>query len=215
MLLIILLGMIYLFTNKIKKSNLFGGCLFSNITKVKLLISNTQSCVPINLCKISGGIHLFRIRGGLTPENTKLKKNWIWGVIEIDWKGVNMTLNGNDINLPSSVILQFRDKYRVRELFRKQPLVLHVMLKLCKSWFTLEYNNRSLRTNMNRQNVISLIYHFILETMSRCLNTNCDFDAGFLMSDIPRDTLQVVLKIKMKWTKHTLTKNHEKRTKKY
>ena len=38
MLLIVLLGMIYLVTKKIKKSNLFGGCLFSNVTKVELFI---------------------------------------------------------------------------------------------------------------------------------------------------------------------------------
>ena len=41
MLLIILLGMIYLVTNKIKKSNLFGGPLFSNVTKIKFLY---QTC---------------------------------------------------------------------------------------------------------------------------------------------------------------------------
>ena len=108
MLLIILLGMIYLITNKIKKSNLFGGCLFSNATKVKLFISNMQSYVHINLCKIAGSIHLFKIRGRLTPENIKFKKNWIWDVLEIDWKEVSMTLNGNEINLPSSVVLPFR-----------------------------------------------------------------------------------------------------------
>ena len=60
MLLIILFGMIYLVTNRIKKSSLFGGCLFSNITKVMLFISNTQTYVPINLCKIAGSIHLFK-----------------------------------------------------------------------------------------------------------------------------------------------------------
>ena len=75
MLLIILLGMNYLVTNKIKKTNLFGGCLFSNVTKVKLFISNMQSYVPINLCKVAGSIHLFKIRGRLTPENIKFKKN--------------------------------------------------------------------------------------------------------------------------------------------
>ena len=81
MLLIILLGMIYLVTNKVKKSNLLRGCLFSKVTKVKLLISNTQSYVSINLCKIAGSIHLFKIRGRLTPENIKYKKNWIWDVL--------------------------------------------------------------------------------------------------------------------------------------
>ena len=75
MLLIILFGMIYLGTNKIKKFNLFGEHLFPNVTKVKLFISNTQSYVPINLCKIAGSIHLFKIRGRLTPENIKFKKN--------------------------------------------------------------------------------------------------------------------------------------------
>ena len=56
LLLIILLGMVYLVTNKIRKPNLFGGHLFFNITKVMLFISNTQSYVPITLCKIAGSI---------------------------------------------------------------------------------------------------------------------------------------------------------------
>ena len=64
LLLLILLGMIYLVTNRIKKSSLFGGCLFSNVTKVMLFISNMQSYVPINLCKIAGSIHLFKKKEG-------------------------------------------------------------------------------------------------------------------------------------------------------
>ena len=48
MLLIILLGMIYLVTNKIKKSNLFGGCLISTVTKVKLLYeTHNHMCLQI------------------------------------------------------------------------------------------------------------------------------------------------------------------------
>ena len=47
MLTIIVLGMLYLVTNKIKKSSLFKGQLFSNVTKVMLFISNTRSYVPI------------------------------------------------------------------------------------------------------------------------------------------------------------------------
>ena len=135
--------MVYLVINKIKKSNLFGGCLFSNVTKIKLFISNMQSYVPINLCKVAGSIPLFKIRGRLTPENIKYKKNWIWDILEIDWKEVNMTINENETNLPNLVILPFRDKFRARKLIRKQPLLLHVMLKQGKSWFTLEYDNRN------------------------------------------------------------------------
>ena len=110
-----------------------------------------QSYVPINLCKIAGSLHLFKIRGRLTPENIKFKKSWIWHVLEIDWKEVNMTLNGNKINLPMSVNLPFRDKFRARKLIRKQPLLLHMMLKQVKTCFTLENDNRD--PNMANDNV--------------------------------------------------------------
>ena len=113
MLLIILLGMIYLVTSRIWKSSLFGGHLFSHVTKVMLLISDIKLYVPVNLCKIAGSMHLFKIRGKLTPESIKFKKNWIWDVLEIDWKK-SVTLNVNEINLPTSVILPFRDKFRAR-----------------------------------------------------------------------------------------------------
>ena len=33
----------------------------------------------------------------LTPENVKLKRNIFWKIIELDWKEVKMTLNGNKI----------------------------------------------------------------------------------------------------------------------
>ena len=109
MLTIITLGMLYLVTNKIRKSSFFKGCLFSNNTKILLFISNTHSCIPIKLCRVAGSIHLFRIRGRLTSESVKLKKNWIWDVLEIDWSNVNTTLNDYEIDLPSSVIIPFKE----------------------------------------------------------------------------------------------------------
>ena len=51
--------------------------------------------------------------------------------------------------------------------------------------------------------------------MARHLNTNCDFTSGFFVCDIPRDAIQVVLKIKMKWRECTLTEDWERRTEKY
>ena len=44
-------------------------------------------------------IHLFKIRGRLTIENITFKRNWFWDVLEINWYTVDMTLNGNDIDL--------------------------------------------------------------------------------------------------------------------
>ena len=121
---------------KIRKPCLFKGCLFSNVTKIILCISNTTSYVPIKLCRIAESIHLFRIRGRLTIENVGCKRNWIWGVLKIDWRDINMMLNGNKINLPSSVVIPLRDKFRARKLIRRQPFFFHMMLKQGITWFT-------------------------------------------------------------------------------
>ena len=128
---------------KIRKSCLFKGHVFSNMTKIMLFISNTPTYVAIKLCRIAGSIHLFRIRGGLTIENVRFKRNWIWDVLEIDWNNIGMMLNGNDIDLPSSVAIPLRDKFRARKLIRRQLLFFHVMLKQGKTWFTVDHNDRN------------------------------------------------------------------------
>ena len=129
MLILITLGMFYLVTNKLRKTSFCKGHLFSNNTKILLFISNAHSYVPVKLCKIAGSIHLFRIKGRLNPENVKLKKNWIWDVLEIDWSDVSITLNDNEINLPRLMVIPFRERYRARKLLRKHPLLFYIMLK--------------------------------------------------------------------------------------
>ena len=137
MLIIITLGIFYLVTNKIRKSSLFRGHLFSNNTKILLFVSNTHSYVPIKLCRVAGSIHLFRIKGRLNLENVKPKKNWIWDVLEIDWSSVSITLNDTEVDLPSSVIIPIKESYRAKRLLRKHPLLFYVMLKQGKTWFSL------------------------------------------------------------------------------
>ena len=151
MLTIIMLGMLYLVTNKLRISSFFKGHLFSNNTKILLFIYNTHSYVPIKLCRVAGSNHLFRIRGRLNPENAKLKKNWIWDVLEIDWLDVSITLNDNEIDLPSSVIIPFKERYRARRLLRKHPLLFYVILKQGKTWLSLvpEPRNPSIANDNN------------------------------------------------------------------
>ena len=150
MLIIITLGMLYLVTNKIRKSSLFKGHLFSNNTKILLFVSNTHLYIPIKLCRLAGSIHLFRTRGRLNPENVKLKKNWIWDVLEIDWSNINITLNDNEIDFPSSVIIPFKERYRARRLLGKHLLLFYIMPKQGKTWFSLVTEPRNLSvTNDN------------------------------------------------------------------
>ena len=43
----------------------------------------------------------------------------------------------NVINLPGSVIIPFRDKFKLRQMMRSRPLLLHLMLKQGQTWYPL------------------------------------------------------------------------------
>ena len=59
-------------------------------------------------------------------------------VIKTDWGEVFVTLNGAIIQLPVSVKIPFRDKYRLRYLVRKRSLLLHVVPRQGMSWYALD-----------------------------------------------------------------------------
>ena len=168
---------------------------------------------------------MFKLRGRLTIEHVRFKRNWIWDVLEIDWKDMGMMLNGNAINLPTSVVIPLRDKFIARKLLRSQPLFFHVMLKQGKTWFTVDHNDRNPSTTnscaqvllvLPKQNVITCVFFpFFFRTIARCLNTKCDFKHGFLSGDLPVDTIQVSVHVDMKWGKHTLREDRHQRSKRY
>ena len=54
-----------------------------------------------------------------------------------------MTINGNPIPLPTTLVIPLRDKFRARRLLRRQPLFFHVMLKQGKTWFSVDHDDRT------------------------------------------------------------------------
>ena len=115
--------------------------MLSNAVKIMLFISDAQYYGPIKLCKMAGSIHLFKNTGMLTPENVKLKTNILCDIIELVWKEVSVTLNGNEINLPSSVTIKFKDKSKIRCIVKREPMLFHLMRKPGMTWFNLASNN--------------------------------------------------------------------------
>ena len=89
-----------------RKSKLCRGYRFSNVVKVVLFISDVQNYIPIKLCKTSGSIHLFKIKGTLKPGDIKLNRNYLWDTLEINWNGIKLTLNGNKIDLPKIITIK-------------------------------------------------------------------------------------------------------------
>ena len=102
-----------------------------------IFLSNIKSYVPIKLCKTSGIIHLFKLMGSINRENVTLHRNTIWDLMEIDWQNITVTLNGNIVNLPGSVIIPFRYKFKVRQMIRSRSLLPHLMLKQGQTWYPL------------------------------------------------------------------------------
>ena len=80
-----------------------------------IFISDVQNYVPIKLCTTAGSIHLFKITGTLKAKNIKLNKNYLWDTLEIHWKEVTETFNGNKIDLPRVVIIKIQGSEKMNE----------------------------------------------------------------------------------------------------
>ena len=134
---LILFCVLFLTIERLYRMPIFRKYRYSNTIKIMLFILDIKSYVPLKLCKTLGSIHLFRLNGSVTRENITLRKNTIWDIIEVDWRPVTITLNGNVVNLPGSVIIPFRDKFRIRRIMKSRPLLLHLMLKQGQTWYPL------------------------------------------------------------------------------
>ena len=80
-----------------------------------IFISNIN-LVPIKLCKTLGSIHLFKSMGSLLREDVSLHRNMVWDILDINWSNITVMVNRNVINLPGSVIIPFRDKFKARQM---------------------------------------------------------------------------------------------------
>ena len=89
-----------------RKSEFCRGYRLSNVVKIVLFISDVQNDILIKLCKTSGNLHLFKIKGMLKPEDIKLNRNYLWDTLEINWNGIKLSSNGNEIDLPKIITIK-------------------------------------------------------------------------------------------------------------
>ena len=151
---LILVCVSFLTIEKLYRMPIFRKYHYSNTIKIMIFISDNKPYVPIKQCKTSGSIHLFKVTGSINKENITLHKNMLWDVMEIDWRPVTITLSGNVINLPGSVIIPFRDKFKIRRIIKSRPLLLHLMLKQGQTWYPLS----NIRILSNHDILIKIVY---------------------------------------------------------
>ena len=52
-----------------------------------------------------------------------------------------MTFNGNKVNLPKFLPIKLRDKFKMRCMMEREPILFHIILRQGFSWFTLPSND--------------------------------------------------------------------------
>ena len=155
---LILLGVLFLTIEKLYRMPIFRKYCYSNTIKIMIFLSDIKSYVPIKLCKTSGSIHLFKLMGNINKENITLHKNTLWDIMEIDWQPVTVMLSGNVINLPGSVIIPFRDKFKIRWMMKSRPLLLHLMLKQGQTWYLLSNVREMMEIENNMPQSVEMLY---------------------------------------------------------
>ena len=70
-----------------RKSKFCIGYRFSNVVKIVLFISDVQNYILIKLCKTSGSLHLFKIKGMLKARRYKAEQKLFMGHIrdKLEW----------------------------------------------------------------------------------------------------------------------------------
>ena len=104
-----------------------------------------RNYILIKLCKTSGSIHLFKIKGTLKSRDIKLNRNYLWDICRyINWNKIILTFNDNKIDLPKIITIKMPDKIRVRRMINKEPLNFHMMIRQGITWYNGDRDGNSI-----------------------------------------------------------------------
>ena len=56
----------------------------------------------------------------LKSEDIKLNRNYLWDRLEINWNGIKLSFNGNEIDLPKIITIKMQDKIRITRMINKE-----------------------------------------------------------------------------------------------
>ena len=94
-----------------------------------------------------------------------------------------MTFNSNKINLPKSITIKLKGKFKVRHMVEREPILFHVMLRQGFNLFTLA------SCNPPNRNCIS--QHRNFSRMNFNIRAECEFLFHNLCCSLPKDTVDV------------------------
>ena len=107
----------------------FNEYKYNRTCALYIFLFNTYFYVPVKLKHLSGNMHMYKLKNAITPEQMSYHKSCLWDIIHFEWHSMHLCINGQPVNLPSSVNVPLKNKHLARWMFVKEDLDLQFMIK--------------------------------------------------------------------------------------
>ena len=83
---------------------------------------NTHFYIPVKPKHLSGHKHMYKLENAITPEQMSYDKSFLWDTVHFEWNSMHLHMNGQPVNLPSSITIPLKDKIRAWQVLAKEDL---------------------------------------------------------------------------------------------
>ena len=126
-----------------KNRNLCRRYLYNNTFEVKLVLGEDTHYLPLRIRKIVGHLHRVSINMIPSPDQVRLVRNWLWDTVVINWDNTEL-LNGDEVvNLPSTIVVPIRAKFKVRQIISNRNLTVSLALTQDNYWYHIAQSDSS------------------------------------------------------------------------
>ena len=129
-----------------KNKNLCRGYLYTNLFEIKLILGEATRYLPLKLRKMAGPLHRVGINMIPTPRQISLIHGWMWDTLTIDWTGILMTSGNETIQLPSTIIVPIRAKFKLRQILGDPSFTVSMALTQDNNWYDLSQSSQRMHT---------------------------------------------------------------------
>ena len=103
-------GVVLYLCKSCKDQSFCKGHIFSKTMNFYLVLSEGIRYVPIKLRQLPGHLHKLTMINNVHPLNIEIEKGYLWDTICINWDEVMITYNGDEIVMPSRLLVPIIDK---------------------------------------------------------------------------------------------------------
>ena len=138
---ITIIGIMIWLSKNLRNGNCLKGYKFNRTLDVDLIICDNLRYVPVKIRVISGHFYkLHLIQTDVIGESQlKLKRNFLWDTLTIDWKDIQLKYAGETVSLPTSIVIPLGDEFRLRSL-TDLPFDSFLMVKQGTEWKDLRHD---------------------------------------------------------------------------